>query len=335
MNLEKANKSIKSVLVFFFVFFGFFIASTTSFAQTESFSFDVTPQNPEPYSTVRVSISSFSVDLDRASLTWTLDENLILSGIGKTQTTFQTKGLGEISVLKVEALFSNGLKLNKVLAIQPAYLDILWEASDSYTPPFYKGKALPTPETIIKVVAVPEIKSYGGSKYNPSSLVYTWKKGIETQQSSSGFNKQYFSFKHSVFDKDQRIGVEVASQDGFSRAEGSTLITFTKPIVAIYKEDSRKGLDLSRELSREGNSVSGKTSLAAVPYFFSVDKSDDSDLRYVWKINDRQTTPPGKKSKLTIEKGGEEGGSANIKLSIESITKLFQEGSRSFNINLR
>ena len=36
---------------------------------------------------------------------------------------------------------------------------LLWQANDSYVPPFYKGKALPGADTKIKIVAMPEIRS--------------------------------------------------------------------------------------------------------------------------------------------------------------------------------
>jgi len=31
---------------------------------------------------------------------------------------------------------------------------LLWQADDSYVPPFYEGKALPSPNSEIKVVAM-------------------------------------------------------------------------------------------------------------------------------------------------------------------------------------
>jgi len=46
-------------------------------------------------------------------------------------------------------------RIDKEIVIEPAQLDILWESTDSYVPPFYEGKALPSIESTIKVVALP------------------------------------------------------------------------------------------------------------------------------------------------------------------------------------
>ncbi len=320
------------------ILFGFFVIYTTSFAQqsqTESFSFTVAPQNPEPFSQVSVSISSFSVDLDRALIKWNINGELTLSGIGEKSTQVRVGDSGDVTIIKVEALFANGNKLNKNLVLQPASMDILWEATDSYTPPFYKGKALPSPEAKIKVIANPELKSLGGNRYDTKSLIYTWKKGGDTQQSVSGFGKQSFSFQHNFFDKEQDIRVTVESPNGISTAEKSIVIPFSRPLVGVYKEDIQKGINFSKEISKSSDYFSGKVSLVAVPYFFSVKTANDKDLSYVWKINGKSSQQQEIKNKLTVSKGGEDAGSAGIEVKIESVLKLFQEGFNSFNLNLQ
>jgi hypothetical protein len=335
MNLVKYNKYIKGMFTVFFAFVGVLTLSSVALAQVESFSFDVIPKNPEPNSVVKVSINSFSVDLDRAHIKWTINGDLVLSGVGNKKTSFKVGDLGEITLVKVEAIFAGGKKLNKTLVIQPAHLDLLWESADSYTPPFYKGKALPARESTIKITAIPEIKNYGGSYHKPKNLIYTWTKDLNTQSGASGFNKQYFSFKHSVFDAEQRVGVTVTSQDGFSSANGSTLISFVQPFVAVYEEELKKGPDFGKELSQNTVSSHGKTSLVAIPYFFSVKDAVAKDISYKWNINNNKITPPGQKNKLTLQKSGEDAGSAGISVAIQSLTKIFQESSRVFNINLQ
>jgi hypothetical protein len=335
MNLLKQIKISRYLLFVGGIFMMFLLGANSLLAQTESFSFDVYPKNPDPYSMVSVSISSFSVDLDRAQITWDLNGDLVLSGVGEKKFSVQVGDVGEVSILKVEATFRNGNKLNKTLALQPSYLDLLWEATDSYTPPFYKGKALPSPEATIKVVATPEIKSFGGTTYKPSTLIYEWKKGIETQQGVSGFNKQYFSFKHNFFDKEQGVRVSVSSPDKRSTAENSVTIPFGKPFIAVYTEDIQEGVDFSREVSRQQTILNGKTNLVVVPYFFSVDTAIDGDLEYVWKINGKETQNTSQKNKLSIVKSGQEGGLAGLEVVIESITKLFQESRNSFSLDLR
>lgn len=335
MNLA-IYKKIYIVFSFIFIFgVACFLFVSTAMAQTESFSFEVYPKNPAPQEVVRVNIKSFSVDLDRAHITWTVDENTILSGIGEKSASIKTKNLGEVTLVKVVAVFAQGQRIEQTLVLQPAYLDILWESTDSYIPPFYKGKALPSQESTLKVVAIPEIKNYAGQKYKPEHLIYTWKKGIETQTNNSGFNKQYFSFKHNVFDSEQRINIEVSSQDGYSGGEGSALITFSNPRVAVYQETSQKGINFASELSQNSLSSRGKTSLVAIPYFFSTNSHGESGLSYQWTVNGNTATPQNTKNKITLEKTGEDAGLAEVEVSIKSVSKLFQDGLKKFNIELQ
>jgi ABC-type antimicrobial peptide transport system permease subunit len=328
VNLKKIL--ISGGVALFVLFFGL-----TASAQTDSFSFSVTPQNPDPFSSVSVSLSSFSVDMDRAFINWKVDGSLKLSGIGEKVLSVQVGAAGKTTVVEVEATFVNGQKIKKSLVLQPSNLDLLWEAKDSYTPPFYKGKALPLPEAVIKVVAVPEIKTFGGTTYNPESLVYEWKKGVSSQQNVSGFNKQYYSFRNSYFDQEDNISVKVSSQDRSNSAEKNTTINFFDPVIAVYKEDQKRGVVFSQNLTQESSPITGQANLVAVPYFFSATDISSPDLRYEWRVNERTIQNKNKKNEVGLTKSGEEGGFAFVELSIESISKLFQEARTSFNIELR
>jgi hypothetical protein len=318
-------------LIFVFFAFPLFFAE----AQTENFSFNITPKNPNPNETVYVSISSFSVDLTRANITWELDNELILSGTGEARTSFKTKELGEPSVLRVTAAYSSQDKIVKTLVIQPASVDILWESVDSYTPPFYKGKALAGRESRIKVVAIPEVKSYGGTLYSPKDLVYEWEKGGENQVGAGGFGKQHFSFLHNVLENDPEISVVAKSRDGYSQASGRTVVNFVSPTIGLYKESVREGINFTEELTQKRHRFGGQTSIVAVPYYFSTNSDAVEGLAYNWEINGSRVNNPEKKNRITIQKSGESGGGAQINLSIENITKLFQDATRSFGIELQ
>ena len=76
--------------------------------------------------------------------------------------------------------------------------DVLWEALDSHTPPFYKGKPLPSNESYIRAVAI-------SGSFNPRTTTYTWNRGGKTVASASGLGKSAFIFKHDILTNTEDI----------------------------------------------------------------------------------------------------------------------------------
>ena len=117
------------------------------------------------------------------------------------------------------------------MTIRPAEMALLWEATDSYVPPFYKGKALPTADTFIKVVAMPEIKTANGIVKH-SNLVYSWEKDFTNVQSSSGYGKQSFVYKNDYLDNSNNVGVIASSTDQKYTSQGRINVTPVVPLLS-------------------------------------------------------------------------------------------------------
>jgi hypothetical protein len=294
-------------------------------------NFEVYPSHPQPNQNISVGLTSFSVDLDRAYIEWLVDGTMTLAGRGETRLSTQTGDLGEVTLIKTKIILSSGRVEEKTLAIQPASVDVLWEAVDSYVPPFYKGKALPAPGATIKAVAVPQIKKFNGVMYSPESLVYTWKRDLDIVQAASGFNKQFFTFRNGLFNNEEDIRIEVESQDGYSSAAESTNINLYQPEIRFYEEKSGEGVLFQKELTSNELTRDNRTTIVAAPFFFSKEGALNS-INYRWQINDRIIATPKNRNKVTIQKNNEEGGLVNIKLTLESSRNLFQEASQLFKI---
>jgi hypothetical protein len=122
--------------------------------QTNSLVIETDPVRPEPNQTVTVSIESYATDLSRSTISWYLNNVLTKEGTGLKQFTFKTGRAGSVSNILIVVKTSEGALLQETLNIHPASLDLVWEAQ-SYTPPFYKGKAFYPYQGTVKVVAMP------------------------------------------------------------------------------------------------------------------------------------------------------------------------------------
>ena len=114
------------------------------------------------------------------------------------------------TVVATIALFDGDL--NETIVIKPSVIVVLWQANNSYVPPFYKGKAMPSPDSEIKVVALPQIKNSSGF-VDPKNMTYTWKKDYTNNPDGSGYGKNSFTYVNDYLEDLNNIGVTVSTVD--------------------------------------------------------------------------------------------------------------------------
>jgi len=210
----------------------------------------------------------------------------------------------------------------KTIAVYPSEVEIMWESADGYTPPFYKGKSLPISGGLIKAVAIPNTKTIQSGN---GSISYTWKNDDAVVDSASGYNKNSYIFKNSMFDDINNISVEASSVAGNYSATNSIQIPLYKPILVFYKKSPTDGILYNNALGTEATMSEDEVTLVAEPYFMSIKGNEDS-INYNWKINDNDITTPSQKTELTVRPTSR-GGYATIDLVIENVSELFQKVS--------
>jgi hypothetical protein len=171
--------------------FGFFIILFTAFSviffgfkvqavSVNSVSVNVQPENPTPYENVTISLVSYASNLDSVLINWSLNGKTVLAGIGKKEFSMKAGADGSTSTITVSISLPDGMIEKKIL-IKPNLMVLLWQANDSYVPPFYKGKAMPSPESEVKVVAMPDV-------VNSKNMTYSWQKDYNNDQVSLIYN---------------------------------------------------------------------------------------------------------------------------------------------------
>jgi hypothetical protein len=293
-------------------------------------SVDISPSNPQPYSDVTISLSSYAVDINKATIVWKNGKNTLLSGIGKTSYSFKTLGpdVGitfNISITPVES----GSPLGKQVTIRPSEVTLLWESANGYVPPFYRGKSFPSSESIIKVVAVPNSASLGSSK---GKVVYTWKKNDSTDLGLSGYNKDSYVYQNNNLDTEDKITVQASSVDGIYNATNNATIDIVDPTIVFYKKSPTEGVLYNQALGEEVSIPEDQATIVAVPYFLAI-KGNEGDLTYKWQTNGTDIATPLEKTELSIEPASR-GGYATISLAIENASLLFQKVSAQLKLNL-
>lgn len=308
-------------------------AQVSSAINQNDITVKVNPQIPGPNEDTTITLSSFIINLDKSDVQWIVDGKSVRSGTGDKSFMVTTGGVG--STITVVAIIKtpNTPTITKQVILRPAEIDILWEAIDSYVPPFYRGKTMPASESRIKVAAIPNMKNATGGALKSTDLVYTWKRNFSTIQANSGFAKNSFTFTNSYLNPKEDISVIVSGVSNNTTADASITITPVAPKILFYEQSPLYGTRYQTALTQAFTMNTNETGLVAEPYYFSSKNISNPDLTYAWTVNNSKVTSPYPKNILPVQKGTT-GGSAKVNLSIESMSKLFQTASRTLYVNL-
>ncbi|MBI3305900.1 hypothetical protein HYZ82_02050 [Candidatus Nomurabacteria bacterium] len=300
-------------------------------ASPSSILVDISPSNPEPYEETTIVLNSYTYNLDSVMISWSVGGKSSSSGIGKKSfSTAAPAAGGETDVVATIAL-PDGVVETRI-TLRPSATVLLWQANDSYVPPFYRGKALPSADSEIKVVAMPEIRtSRSGGLVDPKNMTYLWKKDYTNDTGSSGYGKNFFTFVSDYLENSNTVSVIASTLDQRSKGEASINIRASQPKILFYKNDADLGTLWDRSLA--DHKINGREVLEAAPYFISPKEPLHPSLLWRWFINDTLVNLTSFRKNLMpleVEKG--QHGTSRLRLEIENRDKIFQTTNREINI---
>jgi len=326
----------KKFFLFFVLFFFplFFINGQTS---DNPISLSLSPESPGINKEVVVTLQSESVDLGLSNIKWTLNGSVRLVGVGERRARFTTGGLGSTSRINVVVETDTGDSFTREVSVRPGEVNIIWEAF-SYTPPFYKGKALSSSASLVTLVALPEIADSQGKKIDPKKLVYTWSQSGVVLGNSSGVGKQSVILQNEVRREEPLVASVSVSLGGSSaRLRDVAVVPVFEQEVLIYEKRPLEGVVYSSVLQDVYSFEQDEVIFRAEPYFFSLDDVFSGLLGYRWRVNGEDIAVPRKDQgkEITFRREGVEEGQAIVALEIVNNNipfRIFQEAKSSFNI---
>lgn len=279
-------------------------------------SADITtiPAFPSANENVSVRIESFSFDLNSSEIIWALDGIIKDKGFGKKNFSFKTGAVGSVSLIKAIIKTKEGKTIEKTLVVRPAGVDLVWEAS-SYVPPFYKGKALYSYQSLVTVIALPNIINSNGARINPDNLVYKWTRDSKVLGEVSGYGKKKFSFSKSVPSAPSEIEVEVMSTDKKLKASGSITLEPSETKTLIYENNPLYGIIYEKAVAGDFKLGGNEITLTTTPYFFSLEDIDSRKIKYDWNMNGRSINNKQDERQATFRNA--DGGKGSTRISVD------------------
>jgi len=325
------NIFLRLIISFFIVVLLFNINNKTTHAQLElglrdtDISTKITPEFPEGGELVTITLSSFSIDVDSLTMVWKKDGVLLKSGVGIKSISTESPNIGDSTTITIDV--STGQQsVRKTIIISPSEVDLLWESTDSYVTPFYKGKALPSKESLVRVVAVPN------TKIPASDLVYTWRKNFTSAQGFSGYGKQSIETSLAYLDPTQKIEVSINNVSKTYSAYSSISIVPQTPMVIYYEVNPKLGLLTNISLSGVINTPDTNFELFAAPFFFSAKSVDSNELTYNWTVGNQNIDKGSVKNRVTLQFNKNESGSTQVNTEIRNVVKFLQKAKSSITI---
>lgn len=214
-----------------------------------------------------------------------------LSGAGKNSFELTAGNVGNsqrvsVSVSRKSAAAGVGGG-EAALTIRVADLTLTYIA-ETFIPRWYRGKALPVSDSVVGIVAIPEIV-VDGRRIPAERLIYRW--GLDDEKNAlSGIGEQVFRIRTSDLPgTSHEVKVRVEDEDGKIKKEEVFFVVPRKPILAIYGATPLGGTEFRAAQSFTGGR--GLFDFIAEPFFFPI--ASRRDLQWQWQVGGAPTTGVG------------------------------------------
>lgn len=291
---------------------------------------DITPNNPGPGDSVRLTLRSSAIDLDRADIIWTINGTASTTH-AKEQIVIAPK-IGSTLTIEVDAVDIDENRGHAEAVLRPTEVALLWSA-DSYAPPFFRGRTLPGSNATIRAYALARLTRANASLVPESDIVYTWYRNDTELVALSGRGKSSITIDGpSLFGADT-IRVEVSSVDRSLRGAASARIPAVDTILTLYENHPLFGILYHRAIIGTVNTNEREQKITAVPYFAHVSSPESETLSYTWHVNDIDIPPDlDEPQTLTID-ASKFRGLATIELSLVNALDIFMRASGVWRID--
>lgn len=314
---------MRLILASLFFFLISFFSSLFAVAQVLPQDIDITlyPSEPRPGQSVTATAQSFGMDLNSSTITWTYNGTTLSVGTGKTSVVFTAPSSSAVATLSVSASGQGGTASSSLI-IRSASVDVIWEAIDSYTPPFYKGKALAPIGGKIRVTAIPSATA-------PKTLSYSWQYNGDAVLNQSGSNKTSITIKTDVLGTNESFSVRAIG--GSFTGSGSTQVQLRDPQILVYQK-SNGFIDYTRGSTRDVYITTPGVTLRAEPFNFSIINSVDKSVSLGFVLDGQSFVGTSNAQELSITRPDTTGDSP-FSVTATSLRERLQTIKRSFTLH--
>jgi hypothetical protein len=294
--------------------------------------FVISPEVPTPGQQVTIEAQGVGGFLGDATITWQRDGKEVLSGVGERRLTFAVGALGTATRIHVVINSPTNGTTVRDFTLTPSTVNLLWEANTT-TPPLYRGKALYSAGSTIKVIALPQIVS-GGATVSYNNLSFQWSLNDEVLADKSGQGRSTVTVTGSQLRAAEKVSVNVYLG---ASVVGSAQITIpaVEPELSLYIRDPLRGVLYDQALPSTISLLDTEVTLQAQPYNFDKASLANGAAVYDWTLGGVPTTgPDSANGALTLRQTGSGQGEGQLRVSLQNTdpTKFVQAAQTALRI---
>gem|GEM_PF-3489276 len=286
------------------------------------------PKVPKAFDRVTFTVENYSTKLEEDRIIWSVDGEVVQDQIGGDSIVVNMGKVGETKDVRVTIdSRSLGRRWSRDLSLTPGDVAVLWEAN-TYIPPFYKGKPLPSYKSTIKLVPFPTI-SVRGRTLSPDNLLYKWSRNYRNIKEISGYGKRFSVLQTGGGAQQERLQLTVSDPESGATTERAVTITIAEPKVLLYGGSPLQGVRYERVLGSELLVGELETTVRAEPFFFSNEELENGSSPVQFTQNGRGI--PSLYRTVVLQRPSQ-GGTSRIEASIENPLRVLQVARKGISI---
>ena len=259
-----------------------------------------TPQYPAPGQQVQIQALSPLINLSQSQITWLQDGRRIAQGIGMVSTSITVGALGETTDVIADITTAEGLHMKSETRLTSSQIDLLYDG-DTYIPPLYRGRSLPSAGTVLELHALPWFKTKKGTWVTPSNIIFTWRQGGAIFASASGLGKNTARIPLAPFVSATTITVDAVSVDNTFSGQARIQIPIVEPLLDLYQDHPLFGI-MSHQALSDGSAIRDtRASFQIIPYFAPTHSTHDPRMSYEWTVDGTPVSASSSADEITVE----------------------------------
>lgn len=322
-----------SLLLFSSLFFSMFSIASAQIVPglQNTLVLTVTPTYPRPQEIVLVTVDSFSIDVQRAAISWFVNDTLQQQRDGGVRFQFTAPPLGESAKIDVVAQIGSTVTETAQVIIRPVSAELLWQAH-AYAPPFYLGKKLPSVGSDVSVEAIPHFIEEDGRQLRTDELLYTWYVDGTLLKEVSGKGRSAVIVSQTKPVQTLSVEALIESSDKSLSHRARVIIPMRSPEVLVYENSPLLGILFHTAVEDSYQLTTQETKFIAFPFFMSLSNRNDSHILYSWMLDNEPIALGDDRGGITVNHSGEGSGVVKITTTVNNVRDIFQRDSAEFSI---
>lgn len=305
------------------------IEETMSAAREANFTIERYPERPKPSETMTFTLKSFQFNPADAEITWLVNGSVAKEGRGETTLMIAAGAEGSFSEIEAQ-VEAGGRSGTRSVTFAPASIRFYWWA-DTYTPAWYRGKALGSPGARIFIEAIP---SFPEAIRNV--LTYTWSIDGRVIRGSSGTGKSVLSHVIPAPSGFQpSISVRVTNAQKTIDTEAHFVPPHVPPEALVYEIRPLAGVNTATAIQSVDRPAGKTVELIVEPFY--VPRPRLASLDYRWQLNGTEIDAEenDRPRSFTLASTPETTGVQSMNISFEDRSGNFIADAKAFSIHLK